>query len=148
MRAFHLFQPVPDAAHQMRIDNGDRAAIMAVRKARFGQIDDALSAGLYRHAASLMAYGEEDAFARTQDLDDRPWREREGILEVSPQAREMDVGDIIIDTENGDGWMCASIGWEVLSWDRCSQFLQIAVEKNLGKISRWAGEPDLMPEPA
>lgn len=143
MRAYLLFQTVPCGSPEAR--NGHAA--LAIMKASFGQIDDALAAGLYRHAASIMACGEEDVLARTRNMQGAAWQGREGILEVFEHAREMDVGDIIIDTENGDGWMRASIGWEALSWNRCERFLQIAAEKKLGKLGFWSGEPELELEP-
>lgn len=141
MRVHHLFQAIPDAELQARIDKGDRIAKVMIMKARFGQIDEALSAGIFCHSASLLAEGKEDVLNRTCSGGERPWQQGEGILEVSGQARELGVGDIVIDTENCDGWMRASIGWEVLSWDRCSKFLHIAAEKNLGKGDVWSSGP-------
>ena len=131
MRVFHLFQLIPNAEAQVRLDTGDAALRSAVMRARFGQIDEAIGAGLYQYAASLNARNEDDVFYKTRSLDGAAWVEGGRILHAAENARETEIGDIVIDLSVCDAWMCASFGWEALSWDRCAHFLGVAQEMDL-----------------
>jgi hypothetical protein len=124
MKTYHLFQLTGDDAAQ----DG-----LAVKKARFGAIDDAVRSGMYRHVASLNARNEDDVFHKAKSYNGDDWKDGHRIIEAEQDARDIDIGDVIVDMECHDAWVCLPCGWDLLSWDRCSSLVHEA----------FAHQPDL-----
>lgn len=73
----------------------------AIRRARFGQIEEAVRADLYCHAGRFQSDG--------------------GIDDVA-----QDFGDVAVDIEAGDALVRSPFGWQALSWPRGEKFLHQA----------------------
>ena len=126
MPRYHLFQLSPSEHHLSRIEAGDRQLEICRMKAGFGQIDEAIAEGMFRHAAVIDARNEEAAFYKCFALAE-PGKEADPkIVHADAGFRSAAVGDILVDAGGGEAWMCATFGWEVLSWDRCASFLVLA----------------------
>lgn len=117
MKTYHLFQLTSDDA---------APAGLAVMKARFGQIDEAVRSGMYRHVASMNARSEEDVFHKAKSYNGDDWKGGHRIIEAEQDARDIDVGDVIVDMDSHDAWVCLPYGWDLLSWDRCSSLIHQA----------------------
>lgn len=116
MPTYHLFQLHP----------GPGQAFDAVFDARFGKVGPALKMGLHRAVAKLEASDLEDLFSRTNSIDG-PWYAAEGIeLLVPGGAPSTSVGDIAIDADDGQAWLCASFGWEKIDRALCEVLFQKA----------------------
>jgi hypothetical protein len=127
-KTYHIF-------HLARSENMDSMGAQhrsALMRARLGQIDDALALDLYDYIGAIEARNEEGAFYKTQNFNDETWADRD--------VRCTGVGDIIVDADSGDSWMCASCGWEILSWDRCAALLL--------KVNSLDADPELEMAPA
>lgn len=132
LRIFHLFQVTPEAEIA---DGATKSQLVAAsRRARFGAIDDALRSGLYRHVASLKARNEDDVFYKTRTLGTEPWTEGERVILSNEHARDTEIGDVVVDLQQGDAWMCAAVGWEILCWDRAEQMLRFAIDLGIDKF--------------
>ena len=118
-KTYHIFHLAPAE----RTDQMSSKHQSAQMRARLGQIDDALSLDLYDHIGVVEARGEEGAFYKTQNFNGESWIRAHSDTDEPVEARCTGVGDIIVDAETGDSWMCASCGWEILSWDRCTDLL-------------------------
>ena len=127
MKTYHLFQLTTDDT---------AAAGISVMKARFGQIDEAVRSEMYRHVASMNARSEEDAFHKTKSYNGDDWKDGHRIIEALQDARDIDFGDVIVDMDSHDAWVCLPYGWDLLSWDRCSILIHQAYahRKDLPKV--------------
>ena len=126
MKTYHLFQIRPSDEQQAHIDAGDRAMRTTLMKASLGQIDEALAKELYRHTAILHASDEDTLFQNVRAIGAPNLAERDEAFQAVDRPTEAGVGDIVVDLADGDAWMCASYGWENLSWDRCAKLMQYA----------------------
>ncbi|MBW3243361.1 hypothetical protein KUV57_11875 [Epibacterium sp. DP7N7-1] len=124
MKTYHLFQ----LNAEQHADPG-----LSVMKARFGQIDEAVRKGMYRHVASMNARNEEDVFHKTRSYNGDDWKGGHRIIEAKQDARDIDVGDVIVDMDSHDAWVCLPYGWDLLSWDRCSCLIHQADAQQLDR---------------
>ena len=129
MTRYHLFQLFASEQHLSRIETGDRQLAICHMKARFGQIDEAIAEGMFRHAAIIEGRNEDAVFYKSLTTAEAGGEADPRILHAEPGFRTAAVGDILVDAEGGEAWMCATFGWEVLSWDRCANFLVLAQER-------------------
>lgn len=128
MPDFHLYQIRPASAVRDGLDP-DRAVASALAMARIGQIRQALDLEMHVFTAVVRARDLEDLFHKTSTAD-ADWTEGSKVLESAEGAQATGVGDIAVDPEIGDAWLCATFGWESLSWDRSERFIVDATHRS------------------
>jgi hypothetical protein len=118
MPDFHIYRISPAADDDIG-DGGDPQRARARSMARIGQIRPALE--LEMHAFTGVA-----KVADPEDLLDPGF----GLAEDQEVFQPAGVGDIIVDPQTGDAWLCATFGWESLSWDRSERFIVDATHRS------------------
>jgi hypothetical protein len=121
MPDYHLYQIRLDAVERARLPE-DRDLASAFAFGRIGQVSRAIDLGLHKFTAVIRARDMEDLFHKTGGIDGS-WVEGPKVLRVEPGAQSTSVGDIAVDPETGEAWLCATVGWETLSWDRAERFV-------------------------
>ncbi|MCE6958061.1 hypothetical protein LAZ40_03195 [Cereibacter sphaeroides] len=142
MPLYHLFQ-LHLTNRQIHAINEGRGgglddAMLAARLGNREGVDAALGHALYRPVAILEATDLEDLYTRTNSID-APWyRAPEITLLVPGGAPSTSCGDIALDADARQAWVCASIGWEPLD-----DAARAALERMAGFVPP---EPDTGPE--
>jgi hypothetical protein len=124
MPDYHLYQ----IRNDRKGEGSDPGASVAYDLGRVGQIATVLAMEMHVFAAVVRARDLEDLFHKTSPMT-VDWMSGPKVLQVAQGARPTGVGDIAVDPEAGDAWLCATWGWEALSWDRSERFLVDAAKR-------------------
>lgn len=82
----------------------------------------------YKMVATVECGSLGEVFRLTNHIN-HSWTENEGVFAVSEKVRSTSVGDVVID-EGGNLFVCASCGWEQLSWNHRDKKRDIWWAKN------------------
>ena len=123
MPNYHLFQIRLDEAQIEAVNNGNDDGVGSdYMQGRLGQVSGAIKRGLHQFTAIVKARNLEDLFHKTNAIDE-PWINGPNVLMVVTGAASTSCGDIAVDCENNEAWLCATVGWEALDWGRAARVI-------------------------
>lgn len=83
----------------------------AYLKAEDGFIVDAYKMDMLKPVAVVIANDLEDLFTKTNHIHSN-WTANDGVDFAVDDVRSTSVGDIVIDYDTGEAFICASFGWD------------------------------------
>ncbi len=86
---------------------------------------------LFTHVANVRVESLDDAF-RTMNL----WSDEDELkVDRLSSLHSLSVGDVLVDDETGEAWMCAPVGWTRIEWEADDiDYVQLPIEECAAEI--------------